>query len=58
MNSDGTPVLNENAAPPEGDGADRMVDNSHANGAAEVVAPPLLNGLNAGAGMVLNFKPV
>ncbi len=51
MNSGGTPVLNENAAPPEGDSAAWMVDNPHANGAAEVVAPLLLNGLNAGRGL-------
>ncbi len=53
MNSDGTLVPNENAAPPEVDGVAWMSDNPNTNGAAKAIASPPLNGLDAGAGMVL-----
>jgi hypothetical protein len=33
-------------------------DNPNANGAAEVIAPPSLKGLDTGAGIVPKFKPV
>jgi len=35
-----------------------MVDNPNANGAAEVITPPPLDGLDAGAGTVTKFKLV
>jgi hypothetical protein len=58
VNGNGAPVLNENVAPPEVEDVAWMVDNPNANCTAEVITPPPLNGLDAGAGMVSKFKPV